>query len=62
MKERGMAFVENMLGLGTKDWINPLVSSNIQSGNSENGDGSDGAPVKDDTDISADGVATRDKK
>lgn len=62
MKERGMAFIENMLGLGVTDWTKPLVSSNIQSGNIENGDGSDGAPTKDSTDISGDGVATRDKK
>lgn len=62
MKERGMAFIENALGLGVTDWITPLVSSNTQSGLSENGDGSEGAPVKDDTDISSDGVSTRDKK
>ena len=62
MKERGMAFIENMLGLGTTAWNNPLISSNVQSGNLENGDGSNGAPTKDSTDISGDGVATRDKK
>ena len=62
MKERGMAFMETALGLGVTDWIYPLVSSNTQNGDLENGDGSDGAPVKDDTDISSDGVATRDKK
>ena len=62
MKERGMSFLEKMLGLGTTDWTAPLVSSNTQNGNLENGDGSDGAPVKDSTDISGDGVATRDKK
>ena len=62
MKERGMAFLEATLGLGVTDWTTPLVSSNTQTGLSENGDGSDGAPVKDDADISSDGVATRDKK
>ncbi|MBQ2884277.1 MAG: hypothetical protein IJE43_10985 [Alphaproteobacteria bacterium] len=62
MKERGMSFLENMLGLGVTDWIKPLVSSNTQAGFGENGDGSEGAPEKDSTDISADGVATRDKK
>ena len=61
-KERGMAFIENMLGLGVTDWCKPLVSSNVQNGSVENGDGSDGAPTKDATDISGDGVATRDKK
>lgn len=62
MKERGMSYLENMLGLGVTDWTKPLVSSNIQSGNPDNGDGSEGAPTKDSTDISGDGVATRDKK
>jgi hypothetical protein len=62
MKERGMSLLENALGLGITDWTKPLVSSNVQNGSLENGDGSDGAPVKDSTDISSDGVATRDKK
>ena len=62
VKERGMAYVEDILGLGTTDWIHPLVSSNTQSGVDPSNDGSQGAPTKDDTEISADGVATRDKK
>ena len=62
IKERGMSLLEKILGLGTTDWVAPLVSSNTQNGNVENGDGSDGAPVKDSTDISGDGVSTRDKK
>lgn len=62
VKERGMSFVENMLGLGTTEWINPLVSSNVQSGLSESGDGSEGAPTKDGDELSDEGVATRDKK
>ena len=62
MKERGMSYLENMLGLGVTDWTRPLISSNVQNGNPENGDGADGAPTKDSTDISADGVSTRDKK
>lgn len=61
-KERGMAFLEKALGLGVTDWVTPLVSSNVQSGLSENGDGSEGAPTKDSTDISSEGVSTRDKK
>lgn len=61
-KERGMAFLEKTLGLGVTDWVTPLVSSNVQSGLSENGDGSEGAPTKDGSDISSEGVATRDKK
>lgn len=62
VKERGLAFVEGMLGLGTTSWINPLVSSNVQSGLSENGDGSDGAPTKDGDELTDEGVASRDKK
>jgi hypothetical protein len=62
MKERGLAFVENMLGLGVTEWTRPLISSNTQSGNDPSNDGSKGAPTKDSTEISGDGVATRDKK
>lgn len=62
MKERGMSYLENMLGLGRTDWVNPLVSSNTQGGLEENGDGSEGAPVKDGDDLTDEGVATRDKK
>ena len=36
------------------------MSSNTQSGNVENGDGSDGAPKKDEGDLSDEGEATRD--
>ena len=62
MKERGMSYLESMLGLGRTDWVNPLVSSNTQGGLEENGDGSEGAPVKDGDDLTDEGVATRDKK
>lgn len=62
VKERGMSLVENMLGLGTTDWIYPLVSSNTQSGSDESNDGSDGAPTKDGDELSDEGVKTRDKK
>ena len=61
-KERGMSFLENMLGLGTTDWTTPLVSSNTQTGLSENGDGSDGAPVKDGDELTDEGESSRDKK
>lgn len=60
-KERGMVFLENMLGLGTNAWINPLVSSNVQSGMTGNGDGSEGRP-KSDEPLSDEGQKTRDKK
>jgi hypothetical protein len=56
-----MVFLENVLGLGTKSWINPLVSSNVQSGMTENGDGSDGRPESDEP-LSDEGQKTRDKK
>lgn len=62
MKERGMSYMEDILDLGITQWNRPLVSSNVQSGNPANGDGSEGAPTKDDSEISADGVDSRDKK
>lgn len=61
IKERGMSFLENALGLTTDCWNKPLVSSNTQSGNVENGDGSEGAPTKDEGDLSDEGEATRDQ-
>ena len=60
VKERGMSFMENVLGLTTDCWNKPLVSSNVQSGMSENGDGSEGAPKKDEGDLSDEGEKTRD--
>ena len=60
VKERGMSFMENALGLTTTSWNNPLVSSNTQSGMSENGDGSEGRPKKDEGDLSDEGEKTRD--
>lgn len=60
VKERGMSFIENALGIGTMSWATPLVSSNVQSaGLSENGDGSDGRPESD-VPLSDEGEATRD--
>lgn len=58
-KERGMSVLERALGLGATDWNQPLVSSNTQSGSKS--DNETGAPEKDETEISADGVASRDK-
>lgn len=60
-KERGMSFMEDALGLTVDCWNRPLVSSNTQSGMSENGDGSEGAPKKDDGDLSDEGEETRDQ-
>lgn len=59
-KERGMSFIEEALGLGDTQWNRPLVSSNVQSGNLENGDGSEGRKTKDDEPLTDEGEATRD--
>ena len=59
---RSLEYLEDKLGLSKTKWISPLVSSNVQSGLSENGDGSDGAPVKDDGELTDEGENTRDKK
>ena len=62
VKERGMSYMENVLGLTIDSWNKPLVSSAVQTGNVENGDGSEGAPEKDEGDLSDEGQSTRDKK
>ena len=62
VKERGMSYMENVLGLTIDSWNKPLVSSAVQAGNVEHGDGSDGAPKKDEGDLSDEGQSTRDKK
>lgn len=63
VKERGMSFMEKVLGLGATDWNKPLVSSNVQSGNTDNGDGSDGrAAIENPEDLTDEGENTRDKK
>lgn len=63
VKERGMSFMEKVLGLGATDWNKPLVSSNVQSGNADNGDGSDGrAAIENPEDLTDEGENTRDKK
>ena len=61
VKERGMSFMEEALGLATDCWNRPLISSSVQSGMPENGDGSEGAPKKDEGDLSDEGEASRDK-
>lgn len=61
VKERGMSFLEDALGLGINSWNNPLISSNVQSGNPENGDGSEGRKTKDDEPLTDEGEATRDQ-
>lgn len=59
VKERGMSFMENALGLTITSWNKPLVSSNIQSGLNENGDGSEGRPESDGP-LSDEGERTKD--
>ena len=54
-----MSYLENALALTVDSWNKPLVSSNIQTGMSENGDGSDGRPQKDGS-LSDEGENTRD--
>ena len=62
VKERGMSYIENALGLTINSWNKPLVSSAVQTGSIENGDGSEGAPKKDEGDLSDEGQKDRDKK
>ena len=62
-KERGMSYLEKALGIGIQSWNQPLISSNIQSGMNENGDGSDGrAKTENPEDLTDEGENTRDKK
>ena len=57
-KSMGMDFLERqLLKLGTERWNNPLVSSNTQSAV----DGENGAPTKEDGDLTDEGEASRDK-
>lgn len=57
-KSFGMDFLERqLLKLGQERWNNPLVSTNTQSGDS----GSEGAPEKDDSELTDEGEASRDK-
>ena len=62
VKERGMSYIENAFGLTINSWNKPLVSSAVQTGSIENGDGSEGAPKKDEGDLSDEGQKDRDKK
>jgi hypothetical protein len=57
-KSMGMNYLEqNLLKLGTENWINPLVSTNTQSSI----DSEDGAPTKNEGDLTDEGEASRDK-
>lgn len=59
VKERGMSYMEDALGLANTQWNKPLISSNVQSGMTENGDGSEGR-AKSDEPLTDEGEATRD--
>lgn len=63
VKERGMSYLEKALGIGIDSWNNPLISSNVQSGMNENGDGSEGrAKIENPEDLTDEGENTRDKQ
>ena len=63
VKERGMSYMEQVLGLANTTWNKPLMSSNVQSGMTENGDGSDGrSEIENPEELTDEGQATRDKK
>ena len=63
VKERGMSYMEEILGLANTTWNKPLMSSNVQSGMTENGDGSEGrSKTENPEDLTDEGQATRDKK
>ena len=60
-KCRSMEYIEEKLGISKSKWVAPLVSSSVQSGMTKNSDGNEGAPKKDDGDLSDEGEASRDK-
>lgn len=60
-KCRSLEYIEEKLGLAKIKWISPLVSSNTQSGVTENGDGSEGRPVSDEP-LSDEGEKTKDSR
>ena len=63
VKERGMSYLERVLGLGINSWNQPLVSSNVQNGITESGDGSEGrTPLENPEDLTDEGENSRDKK
>jgi hypothetical protein len=52
-------WIETKLGLSTSRFIHPLVSSHTSSGNPT---GEDGAPEKDDGDLTDEGAETKDQE
>lgn len=53
-----MGWLEDQMGLAITRWVHPLVSSHTSTANS----GDNGAPTKDDDDLSDEGADTRDKE
>lgn len=63
VRERGMSYMEEVLGLANTSWNRPLMSSNVQSGMTENGDGSEGrSKIENPEELTDEGENTRDKK
>lgn len=61
VKERGMSYMEDTLGLANTQWNKPLISSNTQSGTTENGDGSEGrSKIENPEDLTDEGEKSRD--
>lgn len=61
VKERGMSYMEDILGLASIQWNKPLISSNIQSGITENGDGSEGrSKIENPEELTDEGEKSRD--
>lgn len=61
VKERGMSYMEDTLGLANTQWDKPLISSNTQSGTTENGDGSEGrSKIENPEELTDEGEKSRD--
>ena len=59
LENYAMDWIETKLGLSKTRWVSPLVSSHTASGGAINGEG---APEKDDGDLSDEGAETKDKE
>ena len=58
LENYAMGWLEDKMGLAITHWTHPLVSSHTAASNS----GENGAPTKDDDDLSDEGAETRDKE
>ena len=59
LENYAMDWLEGKLGLAQTRWVSPLKSSHTTSGNATN---EGGAPTKDDSDLSDEGAATKEKE